>query len=193
MRKLFKSFAFTTAILSTMFLTQSCSKGSLGQDVTWKGNDVTASVPIVPDTTLHSSMSSGTFTYNLDSMIKAETKNAFNITNIGKVTLKSCTVTIMNPDSANNFANFQQCNLSFYSNKNATPANIASISNNPDVYATVLNIPVDNTVDLKSYLYSSTSTTATTVNYVWGGKLRRATTKSLTIMVHVEYTIHVQA
>jgi hypothetical protein len=193
-KKLFPAVIFAVFLIATLPF-QSCQKLTnqlVSQDVSWSGIDAVVNVPAVKDTLLHGNMGTSTFTFNLDSMIKSKTGGAFSASSISKVTLNKCVLTIQNPDQANNFANFQLCDVFFNSDKNPTTAHMGTIPNNPDVYAESLNVPVDNTIDLKSYLYSPTSSsTNTTFNYIYGGKLRRPTTKALTMNVHIEYTIHV--
>jgi hypothetical protein len=187
MKKAIKLFILIALAGWTGTVFQSCNKIKIGQDVTWDGNDVTITVPAVNDVQQHNEFGTGTFTYNIDSFIKAKTINKFGLSDISKLTLNKCQLTIINPDSANNFANFEQCNAVFSTTQNLVLAQIANITNNPDTYAGTLDIPVDKTIDLKSYFGTGTNT----IDYAVGGKLRRPTTKELTIKVHIGYNIHV--
>jgi hypothetical protein len=190
MKKGLKSVFIAAICLTGIALSQSCNKLPIGKDVSWTGADVTITVPIVPDTLSHSNVGGGSFKYNLDSMIKAQTgSNTLGVSNISKVTLNSCQLTILNPDQSNNFANFESCYLNVSTSNNSTPVEAASITNNPDQYAETLSLPVSNNIDLKSYLSSGNNTV--TVSYSLGGKLRRATNKMVNINIHASYTIHV--
>ena len=170
----------------------SCSKVTAvvakATGISWSGMDMTVTVPVVTDTSAHPSIANGAFTYNLDSLIKSQTSNLLGLANIDTFEITSCTLTIQNPDANDNFANFEMANLSFSTNYNATALPpIAEIGNNPNTYATTLNVPV-NIINLKSYV---SPVGATTFSYAMGGKLRTSTTDSLTVNIHLGYYIHV--
>ena len=192
MKTTFKSFIIIGLCGAFAFLSQSCNKVLPGVDVSWSGVDVTQNVPIVPDTVTHLAMGTSTFKYNIDSMIKAKAGTSFSASMISKVTLKSCKLTINNANPTNNFANFQLCDLFFNSSINPVTAHTATIANNPDMNSDTLDVPVDNTIDLKSYFYSSSSSGPVTITYVFGGKLRRPTTMVLNVTAHVEYDLKIQ-
>lgn len=166
----------------------SCNKVTeqLAQAIGWDGVDVTIDVPPVTDTMLHGSIGTGTFTYNIDSMVNAASKGLLSLKNVSKFNFKSCTLTILNPDADNNFQNFQLAQAVFFTNANATSTNMGEIDNNPDVYAASLNVPVNTTTNLKSYLPASGPIVVT---YVMGGKFRKVTTTTLHVNVHVTYNI----
>ncbi len=161
----------------------SCSKvkDALSQSFTWTPNDDTLYVPPIADTLLYTSMGSVTVTYDLDSIVKSKTSNALGLKNIESFKIKSVTLTMLNPDSANNFANFEKVKVSFFTATSTTPVVICEVDNNPSTYATVLNIPIANPVDLKSYLPSSGTVT---MSCMFSGKLRHATTKTCSYHFH---------
>lgn len=181
------AIAFTGCIFSFY----SCNKIAqvLAQGITWTGIDETITVPIVTDTTSHVSMGTGSFSYNLDSLIKNKTNNALGLSNVDTFEFTSCTLTITNPDSNNNFQNFQYAQATFSTNANTAAATIGEVDNNPDTYAATLSLPVNSSVNMKSYL---NPIGITTINYYLTGKLRKATTTTLTVQVHVAYYIHVK-
>jgi hypothetical protein len=191
MRKVFTLSAIIAVCGAFAFFSQSCSKIIPPQDVSWSGIDDTLKVPIVSDTVMHLGIGTSSFSYNIDSLIKNKTNNAFSANNIAKVTLKSVKLTIVNPDNQNNWANYKFSALYFNSSVNMTQVLAANVPNNPDVYSDTLSLPVDNTIDLKSYLYSSSYSGPVKISYVFGGQLRRPTTKILTVAAHVEYDIKV--
>lgn len=144
-----------------------------------------AEVVLPPSTdTVGSASGSQIVYYNIDSFIKASTNNVLGMNNIESAKIQSCTITIENPTTANNFANFRNASGSVYSNSNTTPFTM-SVSND-DVYKTVLNLPVDTSVNLKSYM------TGNQFTYTVGGTLRRATTDSLHCKVEFKFKVHVQ-
>ncbi len=124
--------------------------------------------------------------YNIDSFIKANTLNAFGVSNISSAKMTSCTISLLDPNNAANFANFKSCTGSFYSDGNTTPYEV-TISDNPDVYAETLNIPVDTNAELKGYLVNSTRFT-----YGLSGKLRRGTDDSLHCIATFTFKVRVQ-
>lgn len=180
------------AIVCGSFMFTSCDKAISSliqpQSINWSGMDVTVTLPPTSDTTLQNVISSNSFTYDLDSFIKSKTSNQLGLANVDEFKISSCTLTIQNPDASNNFQNFEQASGSFYTSANTTPLTVGQITNNPNTYATSLSLPVTSD-NLKPYLANSG---ATTISYAVGGKLRTPTTQTLTVNVHMEYTIHVK-
>ena len=179
------------AIVGCIYAFNSCSKlaQQLAQGITWTGVDETITVPIVNDTAMHTSIGTGSFSYNLDSLIKNKTNNALGLSNVDTFEFTSCTLTILGPDSNNNFQNFQLAQATFSTNANTTAATIGEVDNNPDTYSATLSLPVNNSVNMKSYL---NPVGITTFNYTLAGKMRKATTTALTVQAHVSYYIHVK-
>ncbi len=178
------------AAICCIMIFNSCGKvaNQLAQAITWQGIDVTVTIPAVPDTTYHSSMGTGTFVYNLDSFVKSKTGSILGMSNIDTFRFTTCTLTIQNPDAANNFANFQQAMAQFNTSTNPVTVNLGSIVNNPATYSATLSLPINNTSNLRSYL---PTTGPVTINYTYAGKLRTATRVPLTVNLHVDYYIHV--
>ena len=182
-------FLYAALIACTGIMYSSCGKiASLirATAISWQAVDVSFNVPIVTDTANFTSVGSGSFTYNIDSLIKAQTLNQLGLANIDQFTLTSCTMTIQNPDASNNFANFESAGGSLSTSANTTPITMGTITT-PDTYSATLNVPVT-TANLKAYVSPSGTTMFT---YSVQAKARRATTKVLNVTVHVEYNIHV--
>lgn len=121
--------------------------------------------------------------FNLDSIIKAETDNAFSLDNISSINIEEAKLTILNPDTTNNFANFEEGWLEFNTNINTTPILVAS-GLNPDVYADSWLIPVDKSVNLKNYLKG------THLAYYLSAKARRVTTKALDCKIAIKFKVN---
>jgi len=119
----------------------------------------------------------------MDSIIKSQTGDAFSLEDIESINVQECKLTILNPDTENNFANFEEGQVFFNTNTNPTPLIIAS-GPNPDVYSDSWLIPVDASVNLKPYLLG------TQLNYNISGKARRATTKPLNCKLSVKFKIN---
>lgn len=137
----------------------------------------------------YNTLGTQTVHYDLDSAIRSETGNVFNINSVDKayaeemtLTLNGTTANVDAPDNDNNFANLESIRITFYSATNSTPVSF-ELTNNPDVYATTLSIPVDKNMNLKSYL------TGTELYYTIEGKLRRSTTHSLKCNVVIKFKI----
>ncbi len=89
---------------------------------------------------------------------------------------------ILNPDTANNFANFESGSLSFFSDNNTTPFSFDFT--NANQYADSISLPLDTTVNLKSYMMGKN------FNYILKGKLRKATTSTLNVRATVKFKVH---
>ena len=173
------SFALLTGVVATL---QSCNK--LAQKLNFNLAMQTETVQVsIPPT-------QGTFTvgpvstyYNVDSFVRASTVNQFGAANISSVQVTSAVLVVNNPTPTNNVANFQSCSASFYSNTDNTPYTL-SIPSNPDVYATSLSIPVDQT-ELAPYI-------GNTFNYSFTGTLRRPTTTTLNCTITFTYSVKVK-
>lgn len=166
---------------------QSCGKiaSNLQYDLSMQTASVNITIAPISDTSAAATMGTVTSSYNIDSFIKSKTSGAFGVSNISSAKMSSCTLTLVNPNSSNNFANFQDCNVNFYTNTNTTPFSVALITNNPDTYAATLNVPIDATTDMKTYLQGNQLT------YSLSGKLRRSTTDTLTCTVQLVMNVHV--
>lgn len=146
-----------------------------------------ATIPAITNVTSYQSLSDETVQFDLDSAVKAQTGDQFSIDNINTVTMEAITLTLDGtgteaPDANNNFANFEMVKVTFHSDANNTPVTF-ELTNNPDTYATTLTIPVDNTVNLKSYL------TGKIFTYNVSAKARRGTTHPLHVNVAVKMKI----
>jgi hypothetical protein len=120
---------------------------------------------------------------NLDSIIKAQNSKVGS-GNIKEVKIKSCELSLTNGDSKNNFSALESCKLEIKSNVKADFIKMAAVSNNPDVEAQTLNLPVESSLDLKDYFLSANQFT-----YRISGKSRKTTDKDLNCKILVKYTI----
>lgn len=120
---------------------------------------------------------------NLDSIIKAQNSKVGS-NNIKEVKIKSCELTLSNGDSKNNFSALESCMLEMKSNVKPDFIKMAAVSNNPDVEAQTLNLPVESSLDLKDYFLSANQFT-----YRVSGKSRKTTDKDLNCKILVKYTI----
>ena len=183
-----KSVIFLSILIVGAMSLASCNKiaGLLSYNLALQTIDGQFTVPIITDTTQSQNAGTTTVYINVDSFIRASTGNNLGVNNISSVKVQSCSITAQNADSHNNFANFQSCDFSFSSDVNSSVIHPATITNNQDTYAASINLPVDNNLELKSYL------TGHQFSYFIKAKMRRPTTKQINCTVHVQMNITVQ-
>jgi len=185
-----KSLIILACISFTTLGIYSCSKlkSLLQYNLNMQTASYSFTIPITSDTSKVNSLGNVSLSYNIDSFIKASTSNVLGLSNITSAKVNSVVFTLQNPDTANNFANIQNATVTFTSNASNTPYTLGGISNNPDVYAYTLNLQVDSTQNLISYI----SPTTNQFNYSISAKLRRPTTDTLNCTVTVQFSVHVQ-
>jgi hypothetical protein len=144
---------------------------------------ITVTVPAIPYLPPNE-MQLGTFTqhFNLDSVIRANTNGVFNIGDIKSVKVTKARFTILQPDQQNNISNFETVRLLFGSAVTGDLAEIAAI-NFPDMYADNYLYTPANAPELLSYFRTNE------LMYTASGKLRRITTKPVTLSLVVTVTI----
>jgi hypothetical protein len=170
------------AFISVSIISCDKIKSKLLDAFTADGANFTFSLPPVSTTDSMMSLGTQTIYFDLDSTIKAVTSNNFSLSSINSVTPNAITLKIQNPDSANNFANFQTGTLSFTSNTNTTPYNFSF--SNLNVYADSISIPLDTNTNLKSYMEGKN------FGYTLIGKLRKITNKQLNVKANVKFKVH---
>jgi len=116
---------------------------------------------------------------NVDSIIQA---NNLSVTanNIQSVKITSCDIVMNDGDAQNNFAVLQSGKAELASNTKTDMLTVAELTDNPDVQAYTLSLPVNSNVNLKDYF------NATTFSYKLSGFARRTTSKE----IHCTATIH---
>jgi len=164
---------------------QSCTKiaSLLNFNLSMQTESVNFTIPVVTDTSGTFTIGPNTNSYNVDSFIRANTGNQLGEANITSVKLSSVSLVLNNATATSNFQDFQSCSAAFFSNTNTTPYQL-SIPDNPDVYASVLSIPIDSSVELKTYLGNQ-------FTYSFTGKLRRPTTVPLSCTVTFTFSVKV--
>ena len=138
--------------------------------------------PGIPPPAEEISIGAFTQSFNLDSIIKANTAGAFGAGDVKSVKIKKMVFAIKNADADNNLANFQSARFEISSNSNTTPAPLASFTF-PDAFADSKTYDApENAPELKSYL------TGTQLTYYSYAKIRRYTTKAITLSIKVTIT-----
>ena len=190
MKKVLQCTLFFAAISAGLIL-QSCNKlkdAIPAQDISYTS---TADLVIAPisDTTSQVAIGQIAVSYNLDSMISAQTSGKLGFSNIQSVKITGISLALSDADAADNFANFTYVGAAFYSDANSTPYTIAHVDNNPDNYSASLSPAVASAdQDVKNYFSANMM-----FHYQLTGKLRRATTNTLHCHAVITYTINVKA
>lgn len=164
-------------------LNTSCNKikDAVKATITLTSADIEFTIPQITNTGTVSIASKDVY-LNVDSIIKA-TNSKLSASYIKSVNVKSCTITMLDGDINNNFSALESCKCDFSSNVNATLYTIAEITGNPDVEAYTLEIPVNNTVNLKDYF------SATTFTYNVTGTARKTTNKDIQCRATIKYSL----
>jgi hypothetical protein len=184
-----KKALLTSALIAACALAlNSCDKVKTSTPLTinWDGIDVTVTVPAVSDTTPQTGLGTGTFSYDIDSLIKDKSSNALSISNIDSIVINSCTITVLNPDAGNNGQNVKHAHVLFYTDTHPATVEIGNAIDNPDTYSDNIPCTVPKNV-LKDYFQAGDKPT---VHYRLDGQLRRPTTHPLDLKIHVTYTLH---
>jgi hypothetical protein len=124
------------------------------------------------------SLGSFTTTFNMDSIIRANTGGAFGAGAVSTIKVKQITIGLLNGDALNNLSNFESARFTFYSNTKSTPVEIFNVVF-PDTFSTSLTVNPENSPELKEYLKG------TQLTYTLYGRARRVTTKALTFNIQV--------
>ena len=146
-------------------------------------------IPPVPDSVALASgympAVSASFTYNLDSAIKANTGGSLGISNIGSFKISSCVLTVTNPDSVNNFRAFQNMNIAFTSSAVSSTYNLGFTQ--PDTYAPTMTLaPLDTSANMTNYLQGSN------FNFSVKGQMRHGTTDTMQCNAVFTFSINVK-
>ncbi|MBA2250567.1 MAG: hypothetical protein H0W12_10315 [Chitinophagaceae bacterium] len=178
MRKSIIIFFTTFILLSGLLSCKKLVKALFpGMDVNSPEVQITVP-PIVIVSATEQSFGSYTYHFNLDSTIRANTNNGFNVNDVGSIKVKQISINITNADQLNNLANFESARVTLQSNTNTTPVEIIS-QTLPDTYASTFTATPANGPELLSYSKGSD------ITYTIYGKMRRVTNKSLNVVVSV--------
>ncbi|MCW3113689.1 MAG: hypothetical protein JWR18_2085 [Segetibacter sp.] len=145
---------------------------------------IPAPPPLPPGTPVPSgeqSLGSLTQSFNLDSAVKAKTNGQFGAGDVTSVKIKQIVFNMPNADQQNNFSNFESARFTFASNasQNTPEVEVASLTFPQTNTSTVTYTAPENAPELRPYLNGNSLT------YNVYGRLRRFTTKALSISVKV--------
>lgn len=179
-------FHLNTIIVFFLAITLlSCNKAKEKIVATFIANcaDEYFTVDVVTNTDTMGLIGTKSIQLNIDSLIKAETHGLFNVSSVTTFNLKEFKLTLLNPDTANNFANFELGSV--YFNTNTAPAPIIlCYGPNLDIFSYVWIIPTINSGNMKNYLNGNLLT------YNIYAKARRPTSKQLAIKMTIKFKVY---
>jgi hypothetical protein len=120
---------------------------------------------------------------NIDQMVRDNTGGAFNISNVGSISMEEMYLDIENSDPANNWGNFTGVGVYIASDANMTSVLAGTRNTMPDSSYTRLKIDVDQSLALKDYLSGNQ------IFYSLFGGNRRATTKIISGTAYIKYRL----
>lgn len=181
----FRTFSVLTAVVITFFMLFSCSKvtESVQRDIVVMPDSIQFIIPEISNVDLaDTTLATIPVQIDLDALIKSKAPN-FGISNLQSIRLTSLAISLVNPDTLNNFQNIQTLTVSIEApGKNG--ATLISVPNIPDSRISGLNLPITSQIiDLKELL------TAPSVYYRLRGRARRTTAIALTAYAKFTYTI----
>ncbi|MDQ3845127.1 MAG: hypothetical protein M3342_14115 [Bacteroidota bacterium] len=135
--------------------------------------DVPTIIPPIPVSYYPVSLGS-TWAFNLDSIVKAETRGAFRGKDLTSVRVKQASLRLQNADSTTNLSSFYSVSIHLYSDNNTTPVTIVE-ANVPDTATRTLNFDTSNSPELLPYLQGSR------ITYVVTAVTRRPTLHALLV------------
>lgn len=157
-----------------------CDKAAspIVKNFTVEGPQIVIEVPPSTATGSYTSIGTASIVWNLDSIIKAQTRGAMGLKDIDEFKFHSCKLTILNAEADNNFDAFSDVRLYFSTTANSSQTLLGEVNNNPDSYADTLNIPINNTTNMKAYIPTSG---LVTINFDLGGQMRKTRSKTTTV------------
>lgn len=177
------SLALITAMSISLFSSCDKIKDAIKADINLNPQDMEFTIPIITQTGA-TTISDVDVQMNIDSIIKANNVK-LSSKNIKSVKLKSCTLTMLDGDMSNNFSALEAVSVKFKSNVKTDYTTLIDVTNNPDVEAYSLTVPINTTIDLKDYF------NATSFSYSIGGLARKTTTKEIKCKATLKYSLNV--
>lgn len=172
------------ALVATIFSTQSCTKGTT--DTTEKkvkliNGNLSLTIPMIMGSGDNDSITSFYHKMNMDSFVKSYGK--YDTSSIRSVKLQSCTLRIIDGDTANNIRNFHTTNIGLTSGSNRNLFRIAAFTDIVDTNAYTISIPSSYDPNLASYFK------ADSVRYRLYGNFRRGTKKDLNCVADLNFEV----
>ena len=144
---------------------------------------VNITIPPLADTgTL--TIATGTCSYNVDSFLLASSNNAYGLRNLTIARVAALDLSMVNANTANNFANFENCRVYLYTNVD-TQRTFTAWPSVPDSFASsLMNYGINNSLELYLRNTQKPYTSPIVFNYSIRAKLRRPLTDSMHCIIH---------
>jgi hypothetical protein len=155
MKTTFKVLSLTTAVLLT-FAFQSCDKVKDSIFPSFE-NDALAiefTIPVAPEA-IDDTLELTSVHFNIDSLIKDFTGNAFSITNVNSISIKDVEWTLLDADAQNNFQNLDKASVLFHSNTVPNAIEVAAAPSIPYASTEVLSLTGIPNTNIKNYFTGS--------------------------------------
>lgn len=178
------SLALITAMIISLFSSCDKIKDAIKADINLNPSDIDFTIPIISQTSSTTTISDVDVVMNIDSIIKANNVK-LSSKNIKSVKLKSCTFNMIDGDANNNFSALESVSVKIKSSNKTDYTTLVDITNNPNVEAYSLTVPINTTIDLKDYF------DATSFSYSIGGVARKTTTKEIKCKATLKYSLSV--
>lgn len=169
------------AIISIQFFSCDKIKDAAKINIALSSEDVEFTIPIISATGATTLAAQDVY-LNVDSIIKTS-NTKLSAKNIRSVTIKSFDITMIDGDATNNFSALESFKIDFKSNVNTNLNTLAEITNNPDIDAQTLSVPVNSSINLKDYF------NATTFTYELSGNARKTTSHPIQCKATITYNL----
>lgn len=136
---------------------------------------ITVSIPVMPVVGSTDTIWLPTFNFNVDSLIKAQTGNSYNLNLVDDVQIEDMQLSLSNTDANNNISNFSAINILTQTNAGGSWGNTQFVSNNtvPDVNASTLDMNMNSPISLLASLKNNSLRFGTALT------IRRASTVAM--------------
>lgn len=136
---------------------------------------ITVSIPVMPVVGSTDTIWLPTFNFNVDSLIKVQTGNSYDLNLVDDVQIEDMQLTLNNTDANNNISNFSAINILTQTNAGGSWGNTQFVSSNtvPDVNASTLDMNMNSPISLLASLKNNSLRFGTALT------IRRASTVAM--------------
>lgn len=150
-----KTRKYILALSLLLVIGTSCNKiiKALLQSFTFNA-PITVSIPVMPVVGSTDTIWLPTFNFNVDSLIKGQTGNSYDLNLVDDVQIEDMQLTLNNTDANNNISNFSAINILTQTKTGASWGNTQFVSNNtvPDVNASTLDMNMNSPISILASL-----------------------------------------
>jgi len=153
-----KSFAVLSlaAVVLLSFAFQSCDKLKDSIFPAFENDDLAIefTIPIAP-VAKEDTIDLASVHFNIDSLVREFTGNAFSITNVSSISIKDVEWTLVNGDDQNSFQNLEKASVLFHSNTTPHATEVAAAPSIPYASTNVLSLAGIPNTNIKNYFTGS--------------------------------------